>query len=189
MAPRAHRGRLRPSQGHTPDEQTGLPPTLDPIDDAEARLAYVAVTRTRQRLDLGGLSWIHDHPDGPRSATTTPVHRRCHSLLPLPGHEARCPPDRPASRPAPLPGRPGSTRGPAPARRAMDTSAIPMHLTRAHCCGWGWGWTKTSFTVSRPFEPGSGHAGPGTHVMRGWRGTCRISLTCSPCSRRTTRRV
>ncbi|MFJ3941779.1 UvrD-helicase domain-containing protein [Streptomyces parvus] len=34
----------------------------EPIDDAEARLAYVAVTRTRQRLDLGGLSWIHDHP-------------------------------------------------------------------------------------------------------------------------------
>jgi hypothetical protein len=36
----------------------------DPVGDAEARLAYVAVTRTRQRLDLGGLSWIHDHPDG-----------------------------------------------------------------------------------------------------------------------------
>jgi superfamily I DNA/RNA helicase len=35
-----------------------------PIDHDEARLAYVAVTRTRHRLDLGGLSWIHDHPDG-----------------------------------------------------------------------------------------------------------------------------
>ena len=35
-----------------------------PIDDGEARLAYVAVTRTRHRLDLGGLSWIHDHPEG-----------------------------------------------------------------------------------------------------------------------------
>lgn len=35
-----------------------------PIDDSEARLAYVAVTRTRQRLDLGGLSWIHNHPQG-----------------------------------------------------------------------------------------------------------------------------
>ncbi|MFF7975905.1 UvrD-helicase domain-containing protein [Streptomyces sp. NPDC007905] len=34
----------------------------EPIDDTEARLAYVAVTRTRQRLDLGGLSWIHDTP-------------------------------------------------------------------------------------------------------------------------------
>lgn len=35
-----------------------------PIDDGEARLAYVAVTRTRSRLDIGGLAWIHDHPDG-----------------------------------------------------------------------------------------------------------------------------
>ncbi|WP_329184633.1 UvrD-helicase domain-containing protein [Actinacidiphila glaucinigra] len=35
-----------------------------PIDDADARLAYVAVTRARHRLDLGGLEWINDHPDG-----------------------------------------------------------------------------------------------------------------------------
>ena len=35
-----------------------------PIDNGEARLAYVAVTRTRHHLDIGGLSWIHDHPDG-----------------------------------------------------------------------------------------------------------------------------
>ncbi|MFJ3421835.1 UvrD-helicase domain-containing protein [Streptomyces sp. NPDC086082] len=35
-----------------------------PVDDADARLAYVAVTRARSRLDLGGLSWIHDHPHG-----------------------------------------------------------------------------------------------------------------------------
>lgn len=34
-----------------------------PIDDGEARLTYVAVTRTRQRLDMGGLSWIDDHPE------------------------------------------------------------------------------------------------------------------------------
>ncbi|SDP62234.1 UvrD-like helicase C-terminal domain-containing protein [Streptomyces sp. cf386] len=46
------------------DDQTDSTTPPDPIDDAEARLAYVAVTRTRQRLDLGGLSWIHDHPDG-----------------------------------------------------------------------------------------------------------------------------
>lgn len=39
-------------------------PVPGPIDDTEARLAYVAVTRARTRLDLGGLSWIHDHPDG-----------------------------------------------------------------------------------------------------------------------------
>ncbi|MEU8992850.1 UvrD-helicase domain-containing protein [Streptomyces sp. NPDC048558] len=44
------------------DQDAPSPP--GPIDDAEARLAYVAVTRTRRRLDLGGLSWIHDHPDG-----------------------------------------------------------------------------------------------------------------------------
>lgn len=35
--------------------RTSAPPA---IDDAEARLAYVAVTRTRARLDRGGLSWI-----------------------------------------------------------------------------------------------------------------------------------
>ncbi|MGW0314043.1 3'-5' exonuclease [Streptomyces flavidovirens] len=39
-------------------------PIPGPIDDAEARLAYVAVTRTRDCLDLGGLSWIDRHPDG-----------------------------------------------------------------------------------------------------------------------------
>ncbi|MGW1543257.1 UvrD-helicase domain-containing protein [Streptomyces sp. NPDC002309] len=46
----------------SPVDAVTTPP--DPVDEAEARLAYVAVTRTRQRLDLGGLSWIHDHPDG-----------------------------------------------------------------------------------------------------------------------------
>ncbi|MEU8795013.1 UvrD-helicase domain-containing protein [Streptomyces sp. NPDC048643] len=35
-----------------------------PIENSEARLAYVAVTRTRQRLDMSGLSWIDDHPEG-----------------------------------------------------------------------------------------------------------------------------
>ncbi|MEU0785377.1 UvrD-helicase domain-containing protein [Streptomyces sp. NPDC006173] len=35
-----------------------------PIENGEARLAYVAVTRARQRLDMGGLSWIDDHPAG-----------------------------------------------------------------------------------------------------------------------------
>ncbi|MFB7555488.1 UvrD-helicase domain-containing protein [Streptomyces brevispora] len=34
------------------------------IDDAEARLAYVAVTRARHQLDIGGLGWINQHPDG-----------------------------------------------------------------------------------------------------------------------------
>ncbi|MEV8597595.1 UvrD-helicase domain-containing protein [Streptomyces sp. NPDC052012] len=46
------------------DDQTDTTTPPDPVDDAEARLAYVAVTRTRQRLDLGGLSWIRDHLEG-----------------------------------------------------------------------------------------------------------------------------
>ncbi|GAA4027094.1 UvrD-helicase domain-containing protein [Streptomyces plumbiresistens] len=53
----------RPQDNNTAD-RTDPPPPPAPIDDAEARLAYVAVTRARQRLDLGGLSWVHDHPDG-----------------------------------------------------------------------------------------------------------------------------
>ncbi|WP_151478229.1 UvrD-helicase domain-containing protein [Streptomyces albicerus] len=36
-------------------------PIPEPVDDADARLAYVAVTRARSRLDLGGLSWIDDY--------------------------------------------------------------------------------------------------------------------------------
>ncbi|MGW4725378.1 UvrD-helicase domain-containing protein [Streptomyces sp. NPDC004291] len=39
-------------------------PVPGPIDDSEARLAYVAVTRARTRLDIGGLAWIDTHPDG-----------------------------------------------------------------------------------------------------------------------------
>ncbi|MFE0577169.1 UvrD-helicase domain-containing protein [Streptomyces sp. NPDC058874] len=40
-----------PDHNHT----QSAPPS---IDESEARLAYVAVTRARQRLDLGGLSWV-----------------------------------------------------------------------------------------------------------------------------------
>ncbi|MFD5720930.1 UvrD-helicase domain-containing protein [Streptomyces sp. NPDC127036] len=32
------------------------------VSDTDARLAYVAVTRARRQLDLGGLSWIDKHP-------------------------------------------------------------------------------------------------------------------------------
>ncbi|MGW3108340.1 UvrD-helicase domain-containing protein [Streptomyces sp. NPDC001100] len=54
------------SSNDTANDQTGSTPAPapDPVDDAEARLAYVAVTRTRRRLDLGGLSWIDEHPEG-----------------------------------------------------------------------------------------------------------------------------
>ena len=48
----------------TDQQDTEGQPVPGPIDDADARLAYVAVTRTRSRLDLGGLSWINDHPHG-----------------------------------------------------------------------------------------------------------------------------
>ncbi|MFD6725904.1 hypothetical protein ACFWEZ_38140, partial [Streptomyces sp. NPDC060131] len=46
----------------------------EPVEDAEARLAYVAVTRARHRLDLGGLSWIRDHPDGTEPGATKSGH-------------------------------------------------------------------------------------------------------------------
>ncbi|MFI1035251.1 UvrD-helicase domain-containing protein [Streptomyces sp. NPDC020951] len=62
-------GRVRIADDFTPPKESDQlddteRPVPGPIDDGEARLAYVAVTRTRQRLDLGGLSWIHNHPDG-----------------------------------------------------------------------------------------------------------------------------
>ncbi|MGW4162242.1 UvrD-helicase domain-containing protein [Streptomyces sp. NPDC004788] len=41
-------------------------PIPGPIDPSEARLAYVTVTRARHHLDIGGLGWINDHPDGRR---------------------------------------------------------------------------------------------------------------------------
>ncbi|MFJ9591056.1 UvrD-helicase domain-containing protein [Streptomyces acidicola] len=36
-------------------------PIPEPVNDTDARLAYVAVTRGRRHLDLGGLSWIDTH--------------------------------------------------------------------------------------------------------------------------------
>ncbi|NUQ99415.1 MAG: UvrD-helicase domain-containing protein [Streptomyces sp.] len=36
-------------------------PIPEPVKDTDARLAYVAVTRARRQLDLGGLAWIEDH--------------------------------------------------------------------------------------------------------------------------------
>ncbi|MER7985804.1 UvrD-helicase domain-containing protein [Streptomyces noursei] len=52
-------------------------PLPGPVDLDEARLAYVAVTRARSQLDVGGLSWINTHPAGdPRPGSTPPALRR-----------------------------------------------------------------------------------------------------------------
>ncbi|GAA4887403.1 UvrD-helicase domain-containing protein [Streptomyces coeruleoprunus] len=50
--------RPRKATQHQPTGERAAP---DPVDEAEARLAYVAITRARTRLDRGGLSWIDDH--------------------------------------------------------------------------------------------------------------------------------
>ncbi|PKV88215.1 UvrD-helicase domain-containing protein [Streptomyces sp. TLI_146] len=42
-------------------------PVPGPINEAEARLAYVAITRARHHLDPTGLNWINRHPDGKAS--------------------------------------------------------------------------------------------------------------------------
>ncbi|MEU9382490.1 UvrD-helicase domain-containing protein [Streptomyces sp. NPDC048279] len=46
--------------GHSDPPETATAPAPRPIDDSEARLAYVAVTRTRRRLDIGGLAWARN---------------------------------------------------------------------------------------------------------------------------------
>ena len=56
-------GDFQPPRDSDQQDESGHP-IPGPIDDAEARLAYVAVTRTRSRLDLGGLAWVDHHPDG-----------------------------------------------------------------------------------------------------------------------------
>ncbi|WP_405592814.1 UvrD-helicase domain-containing protein [Streptomyces sp. NBC_01190] len=50
-----------------PGEETDAQgqPVPKPIDQGEARLAYVAVTRARRHLDPGGLAWFDRHPDAP----------------------------------------------------------------------------------------------------------------------------
>jgi hypothetical protein len=58
-----------PDQEETDDHGQPLP---GEIDDAEARLAYVAVTRAQYGLDLGGLSWIRHHPAGQPGGALVP---------------------------------------------------------------------------------------------------------------------
>ncbi len=68
-------GSVKVADDFTPHQNMSAPPDhpahLEPvtIDDAEARLAYVAVTRTRHRLDLGGLSWIDQQDDRGQNAS------------------------------------------------------------------------------------------------------------------------
>ncbi|MEU5013344.1 UvrD-helicase domain-containing protein [Streptomyces sp. NPDC021749] len=62
----------RPSNGPaTTESDEGAP--LPDINLDEARLAYVAVTRARQRLDLGGLSWINNYPQHATSTASSPA--------------------------------------------------------------------------------------------------------------------
>ncbi|MFH9009029.1 3'-5' exonuclease [Streptomyces afghaniensis] len=56
------------------EDELGRPGRITP---SEARLAYVAITRARHQLDIGGLAWINEHPQGdpaakPRLALPTP---------------------------------------------------------------------------------------------------------------------
>ncbi|QLJ02870.1 ATP-dependent helicase [Streptomyces sp. NEAU-sy36] len=60
---------FRPPKDHQPPNQNNAPLTGS-VDDAEARLAYVAVTRTRRRLDPGGLSWITERCDNTHQTMT-----------------------------------------------------------------------------------------------------------------------
>lgn len=63
-------GRVRIAPDFTPPADTNEVsaqghPVPQPVDEAEARLAYVAVTRARHHLDPTGLAWISQHPDNP----------------------------------------------------------------------------------------------------------------------------
>ncbi|MGW4049538.1 UvrD-helicase domain-containing protein [Streptomyces sp. NPDC004779] len=55
-----------PPPADTDEQDQHGQPIPGPVDPGEARLAYVAVTRARRRLDIGGLSWIDSRPDARR---------------------------------------------------------------------------------------------------------------------------
>ncbi|WP_326806450.1 hypothetical protein OIE49_36160 [Streptomyces sp. NBC_01788] len=52
--------RTRKHRGPYQHDEQGRP-IPEPVNDTDARLAYVAVTRARHQLDLGGLSWINTY--------------------------------------------------------------------------------------------------------------------------------
>ncbi|MEU3341962.1 UvrD-helicase domain-containing protein [Streptomyces sp. NPDC006668] len=62
---------VRIGEDFTPPEEDDLG-RPGRIPRSEARLAYVAVTRARYRLDIGGLGWINEHPQGDPTANERP---------------------------------------------------------------------------------------------------------------------
>jgi hypothetical protein len=102
-----------------------------PINDAEARLAYVAVTRAQHHLDLEGLSWIHHHRDG-NPSNAIPA-------LSLPPRPAGTPSDqRPAEQPTPdrgLEQRGGRLPAGAPGSRHVPDSAAGGRFTGCEPAG------------------------------------------------------
>ncbi|MEE4546722.1 UvrD-helicase domain-containing protein [Streptomyces sp. V4-01] len=67
--------RIAPDFEPTPGEETDEhgDPLPRPLEPAEARLAYVAVTRARRHLDPGGLAWLDHHPDAPPRHRNSPA--------------------------------------------------------------------------------------------------------------------
>lgn len=70
MAHRPNRQRLPPppKKKDTDRHDNQGRPVPEPVNDTDARLAYVAVTRARQHLGLGGRSWITTRPSRVRPA-------------------------------------------------------------------------------------------------------------------------
>ncbi|PJN14676.1 DNA helicase [Streptomyces sp. CB02120-2] len=81
-------------------EGNSLPGAIS-LDDA--RLAYVAVTRAREHLDLGGLAWIDKHPQGRSSTPSAALGSPDRAVT-----AAASPWDR-LGPPPPLPEGPGGT--------------------------------------------------------------------------------
>ncbi|MFI1185752.1 UvrD-helicase domain-containing protein [Streptomyces californicus] len=86
-------------QSTSESEESGMP-VLRPYTMDDYRLAYVAVTRARYRLDPDGLRWINDRPD----------------LLAPPGDQVSAPPagQTPAPSPATVAPSPWDVLGPPP---------------------------------------------------------------------------
>ncbi|WP_394427250.1 UvrD-helicase domain-containing protein [Streptomyces sp. SGAir0957] len=61
------------------------------IPRGEARLAYVAVTRARHNLDIGGLAWFNEHPQGrgTRDSQNAPAPRPAPAIPSQPQHRTQ----------------------------------------------------------------------------------------------------